>query len=141
MTIEFRKSIDGELSKIIDFEFNKFANENQVQCGFTPFCLVAWENDKIIGVLTGHTYYNEVHISDFIIIKEYRRKRIGIRMLAAVEEQYKNKGFENINLSTYAFQAPEFYEKCGYQTEFIRANSKNPKLTKYFFVKHLGKSI
>lgn len=37
LTIEFRKSIDGELSKIIDFEFNKFANENQVQCGFTPF--------------------------------------------------------------------------------------------------------
>lgn len=55
------------------------------------FCLVAWENDKIIGVLTGHTYYNEVHISGFIIIKEYRRKRIGIRMLAAVEEQYKNR--------------------------------------------------
>ena len=58
------------------------------------------------------------------------------QVLKAVEEYYKDKGFENINLTTYGFQAPEFYKKCGFQVEFIRENKNNPKLTKYFLVKY-----
>ena len=46
-------------------------------------------------------------------------------------------GFENINLTTYGFQAPEFYQKCGYRVEFIRRNKENPKLDKYYFVRYL----
>ena len=34
-----------------------------------------------------------------------------------------------------ASHAPGFYEKMGYKLEFIRKNSKNPKLNKYFYVK------
>ena len=44
--------------------------------------------------------------------------------------------FNNINLVTNSFQAPGFYEKCGFKLEFIRKNEKNPKLTKYFYVKY-----
>ena len=48
------------------------------------------------------------------------------------------KGFENINLTTYGFQAPEFYKKCGFEVEFIRKNKENPKLDKYYLVKYFG---
>ena len=48
----------------------------------------------------------------------------------------KYKGFENMNLTTYSFQAPEFYKKCGFEIEFIRESKQNPKLTKYFLVKY-----
>ena len=57
--------------------------------------------------------------------------------MEAVENHFKDKNFENINLTTYEFQAPEFYKKCGYKVEFIRENKKEPKLTKYFLIKHL----
>ena len=57
--------------------------------------------------------------------------------MEAVENHFKDKNFENINLTTYGFQAPEFYKKCGYKVEFIRENKKEPKLTKYFLIKHL----
>ena len=77
-----------------------------------------------------------VHISDLIILEEYRKKHLGTKLVQAVEEYYKDKGFENINLTTYGFQAPEFYKKCGFQVEFIRENKNNPKLTKYFLVKY-----
>ena len=53
-----------------------------------------------------------------------------------VDSHYKDKGFENINLTTYGFQAPEFYKKCGFKVEFVRENKKNPKLNKYFLVKY-----
>ena len=49
-----------------------------------------------------------------IIIDEYRNKHIGSKLVQTVEEYFKEKGFENINLTTYGFQAPEFYKKCGF---------------------------
>ena len=50
-----------------------------------------------------------------------------------VEELFKNKDFDNYNLTTYEFQAPKFYEKMGYKLEYIRKNNKNSKLNKYIF--------
>jgi ribosomal protein S18 acetylase RimI-like enzyme len=91
---------------------------------------------NIVGVLTGHSYYMEVYISDLIVLEEHRNKNIGSKLVQTVEEYHKSKGFENINLTTYSFQAPEFYKKCGFELDFIRENKENPKLTKYFFVKY-----
>ena len=41
-----------------------------------------------------------------------------------------------ITLTTFGFQAPEFYRKQGYTVEFIR-KSKDPKLDKIFLRKDL----
>lgn len=72
---------------------------------------MAKEDSKILGIITGKSYYKEVHISDLIIVEEYRNKRIGSKLIETVEKYYKDKDFENINLTTYGFQAPEFYKK------------------------------
>ena len=84
----------------------------------------------------GHSYYKEVYIDDLIVLEEYRNKHIGTKLIETVENYFKNKGFENINLTTYKFQAPEFYEKCGFKIDFIRENKENPKLNKYYLVKY-----
>lgn len=136
INIEYIENLNDESYKIIDNEFNKFATKNDVTCNYTPFSFVAKENEEIIGILTGHSYYNEVHISDLIIFEQYRNKHIGSRLIEAVENYFKDKSFENINLTTYDFQAPEFYKKCGFEVEFIRKNKQNSKLNKYFFVKY-----
>ena len=134
--IEYKKNLDEEFYEIIDTEFNKYANKNGVVCGYKSFNFIAKENDKVIGLITGHSYYKEVHISDLIVYEDYRNKHIGTKLVETVENYFKNKGFENINLTTYAFQAPEFYKKCGFKLEFVRENKENPKLTKYFLVKY-----
>ena len=136
INIEYKENLDEEFYKIIDTEFNKYAQKNGVECNYQPFNFIAKEDDKVIGIITGHSYYKEVHIGDLIIFEEYRNKHIGTQLVNTVENFYKNKGFENINLTTYAFQAPEFYKKCGFEVEFIRENKENPKLTKYFLVKY-----
>ena len=71
-----------------------------------------------------------------IVVEEYRKQHIGRKLIETVENYFKNKGFENINLTTYGFQAPEFYKKCGFELEFIRESKEDSKLNKYFFIKH-----
>ena len=134
--IERVDSIDEKYLKMIDDEFNKYANKNNVVCDYVSF--VAKENDNIVGIITGRSYYKEIHISDLIVLEQYRNKKIGSKLIEKVEEYYKNKGFENINLTTYDFQAPKFYQKCGFEIEFMRENKQNPKLTKYFLIKHIN---
>lgn len=136
INVEFKEKLDEKLYDFIDEEFNKYAIKNGVICNYTPFNFIAKENDKVVGIITGHSYYKEVKIRDFIVLEEYRNKHIGSKLIKEVENYFRNKGFENINLTTYEFQAPEFYKKCGYNLEFIRENKENPKLTKYFFVKY-----
>lgn len=134
--IEYKENLNDEQYKLIDAEFNKFAIKNEVICNYTPFNFIAKEDNKIVGIITGHSYYKEVHIGDLIILEQYRNKHIGSQLIKNVEEYFKDKGFENINLTTYSFQAPEFYKKCGFEIEFIRENKENSKLNKYFFVKY-----
>lgn len=136
MNIELIEDFDDEISEFVDKEFNKFAFENNLICNYAPFNFIAKEDDKIIGILTGHSYYKEVYISDFIVSEKYRNKHIGTALMKNCIAHFENSGFENINLTTYRFQAPRFYEKQGFQLEFIRENKQNPKLTKYFYVKY-----
>lgn len=136
VNIEYKENLNEEIYKIIDMEFNKFATKNGGLCNYKSFAFVAKEDNEVVGIITGHSYYKEVYISDFIILEQYRNKHIGSNLIKEVENYYKNKGFENINLTTYSFQAPEFYKKCGFKVEFIRENKENPKLTKYFLVKY-----
>lgn len=138
MNIEYKENIDEKYYKLIDDEFNKYAKKNEVVCNYKMFAFIAKDDEgNFLGIITGNTYYEEVHIEDLIVLEEYRKQHIGSRLINAVEEYFKDKGFENINLTTYGFQAPRFYEKCGFKIEFIRKNKKDSKLNKYYLVKYL----
>lgn len=139
INIEYNENLDEEFYKIINVEFNKYAQKNDIVCNYTPFSFIAKEDGKIVGIITGHSYYKEVHIEDLIVLEEYRNKHIGSMLVKEVEEYFKNKEFENINLTTYGFQAPEFYKKCGFIVEFVRENKDNEKLNKYFLIKYFKK--
>jgi ribosomal protein S18 acetylase RimI-like enzyme len=93
------------------------------------------DNGEVAGAVEGYTIYDEIYIDDFWVHNSYRGKGYGTLLMRAIEDEFRGKGFNNMNLCTSLFQAPEFYKKCGFTLEFIRENTKNPKLTKYFFVK------
>ena len=131
-----RVTADDRICEFTDVEFSDYATECNVELNFEEFCFVAKDNGNIAGVIIGRAYYNEVHIGDLIIGKGYRRDGIGSKLVASVEEAYNGKGYEKIALTTFGFQAPEFYKKLGYTVEFIR-NSEDPKLIKYFLKKAL----
>ena len=128
---------DERAGKFINKAFTDYAIQSKVDLNFEEYCFIAENDDgEIIGVITGRAYYNEVHIGDLIIDKEYRGQDIGTGLVNRVEEEFKDKGFDKITLTTFGFQAPEFYKKLGYSLEFIREDS-DPKLSKYFYCKKL----
>ena len=137
ISIDFQESVSDELGELIDREFNRYASKFDVECNYSPFVYVAREDDKLLGVIVGHSYYSEVHISDLIVLEEYRGRDIGSVLLNTVIKNYSNNAFENINLSTYEFQARKFYEKHGFKVEFVRENKDNPKLNKYYMCYNL----
>lgn len=126
-----------EIDKMADELLSEYDSENGVEYNFNKFSFVAKHDDEFIGFLTGFSYYSEVTINNLVVKKDYRGQGIGTKLIRKVEEYFKNKGFNNINLVTNDFQAPKFYKKCGFELEFTRENKKNPKLTKYFFVRYL----
>ncbi len=128
---------EDKVGDFIDAAFSEYARANHVALNYEDYWFVA-EDDagEIIGTITGRAYYNEVHIGDLIIDKSFRGQNIGTKLVEAVEEEYRNKGFEKITLTTFGFQAPDFYKKLGYSLEFVRED-KDPKLSKYFYCKTL----
>ena len=130
-------AVDESIAAFIHNEFARYGEQSNLVLNFDEFCFVAEDSEeKIVGAITGRAYYNEVHIGDLIVDESHRRSGLGKRLVSAVEDCYKGKGYEVITLTTFGFQAPEFYKKLGYTEEFIRI-SKDPKLNKYFLKKAL----
>ena len=131
-------ALDDRTDCIINEEFSSYAEQNHVDLNYQEFIFVTESDDgEILGVLTGRAYYNEVHINDLIIHEAHRKCGLGSKLVSAVEEAFQNAGYDKITLTTFGFQAPEFYQKLGYTVEFVRED-KNPKLCKYFLAKPIN---
>lgn len=115
----------------------KYEKEHGIDINYKEFAFVlSDENDLAFGVLNAYTAFAEVYIEDMWVDEALRGKGYGRQLINTLETHFKGKGYNNINLVTSAFNAPEFYKKCGFTEEFIRVNKENPKFTKTFFVKY-----
>lgn len=135
--IEYKNKLNECQFKFINHEFENYASINNLKTNYDTFNFIAYENDEIIGILEGMTLYDEIRVNNLIVKEDYRKKGIGTKLLNFVSEYFYNKKFKYITLCTYEFQAPKFYEKCGFKIEFVRKNEDNPKFTKYFFIKYI----
>ena len=137
MKIIKKTEAEDRVGDFINEAFTDYAINNDVALNFEEYWFVAEDDSgEVIGTITGRAYYNEVHIGDLIIDKRFRGQDIGTKLVRAVEEEYRNKCYDKITLTTFGFQAPEFYKKLGYSLEFVRED-KDPKLSKYFYCKAL----
>lgn len=129
--------IDDVIGDFLDTEFVEYGKQNGIDVNYEDFCFVAKDSDgAILGVITGHAYYNEVHIGDLIIGKNNRRAGLGSQFVKAVEDAFRGSYYDIVTLTTFGFQAPEFYKKLGFEIEFVR-EQEDKKLNKYFLSKKL----
>lgn len=137
MNIKYISEEDSRIGSFINEEFLSYAKHNNVDSNYNEFCFIAESDDgEILGAITGRAYYNEVHIGDLIIHKAHRKCGLGSKLVLEVEKKFQNAGYDKITLTTFGFQAPEFYKKLGYVVEFVRED-KDPKLSKYFLAKQI----
>ena len=129
--------LDSKIESFIEAEQEKYETNNGISCNYTPFCFVAKHGDEMIGAVSGASFFSEVYIDELVVKDGYRRKSVGRQLIRAVEEYFGGQGFNNINLCTNGFQASGFYEKCGFELEFVRENKSDSRLNKYFYIKYL----
>ncbi|CAM2838907.1 GNAT family acetyltransferase [Legionella steigerwaltii] len=140
--IEFHTALPPDIEEIMRKDLVAYETSHGIDVNYKPFCLILKdEAQNACGVLNAFTAFAEIYVDDMWVHQKHRGKGYGKMLLQNLEDRFEGKGFNNINLVTNAFQAPEFYKKCGFQIEFIRVNNKNPKLTKTFFIKYFKNEI
>ena len=141
-TIKFVDQLSDAIEEKMRKDLIDYESSHGIDVNYKRFALVLFdENEEAIGVLNAFTAFSEVYIEDLWVDKSSRGKGHGRKLLQELETHFKGKGFNNINLVTSQFQAPEFYKKCGFKVEFIRQNLKNPQLTKTFLIKYFDDEV
>jgi GNAT superfamily N-acetyltransferase len=95
------------------YEFNSGATE--IKDGQSLAIFVRDEQERIIAGICGHTWGGCCEIRQFWVGATLRGQGIGTRLLRAAEEEARRRQCQQIVLTTHSFQAPEFYERRGFQ--------------------------
>jgi len=84
--------------------------------------IVAKEGDHIVGYAGLWLSLDEAHITTFAVLPEYRRRKIGERMLLSIFERAERLGAEWLTLEVRASNLPaqRLYEKYGFRPAGIR---------------------
>lgn len=140
--IKFIEQVPPDVEEIMSKGLADYETSHEIDVNYRKFALVLYgDNNEPLGVLNAYTAFSEVYIEDLWVDAAQRGNGYGRKLVERLEREFKGKGYNNINLVTSQFQAPEFYKKCGFQIEFVRKNFKNPKLTKTFFVKYFDDEL
>jgi GNAT superfamily N-acetyltransferase len=73
------------------------------------------ENSEIIGGLLGHSSLGLFFLDLFYLPEHLRGAGHGTRVIALAEKEARRRGCTAAFVYTVTFQAPGFYERCGYR--------------------------
>jgi ribosomal protein S18 acetylase RimI-like enzyme len=95
------------------------ATYNKEQAGddsYTRLCFVLQGPDQeVVGGIIGATYWDWFYLDLLWVKEDLRRQGYGQQLLSKSEDIARERGAKNVFLDTFSFQAPEFYQKYGYQ--------------------------
>lgn len=86
------------------------------QDGALPLDIYAYdEQGTLIGGLVADTYWQWLAVDYLWVAEEHRRNGLGSLLLLEAETKAMARQCRWVKLSTFGFQAPEFYFQLGYQ--------------------------
>ena len=85
---------------------------------------------KVVGGLYGRSEFGLVYVDWLFLAEEWRRARIGSRVLAMAEEEGRRRGCTRIALTTLSVEAPGFSKKQGYDVA-ATIDCDPPGVTRY----------
>jgi len=114
MTITDRDITKAELDEIYA-DFKKIEMQDGVPISEQKrYQFVAEENGEIIGLASGLTNHRWFYLTDLWVHAQYRRRGLGAKLLAMLENAVKAVGMKHMYTWTSGFNNPMFYEKQGY---------------------------
>ena len=69
---------------------------------------------RLAGGLIGRSFWGWLLIELLWVDAPHRSIGHGRRLMASAEEEGRRRGCHHARVDTYSFQAPGFYEQCGY---------------------------
>ncbi len=76
---------------------------------------VVLDNDQFVGGIYGNFQFEYLFINVLFVDKLYRGKRIASKLMHMIESEALARKVVNIYLTTFEFQALDFYKKNGYE--------------------------
>ena len=123
--------------KYIREELNQFNNERVGEDGHTPLNIVEYDtNGNIIGGILGGTYWGWMYVDILWVHENHRYKGIGSKLLREAEKEAVRRDCHHVHLDTMSWQAPDFYQKHGYEVIGILPDIPNGN-QKYLLMKAL----
>jgi GNAT superfamily N-acetyltransferase len=95
------------------------------------------ERQEIVAGLSGWTWAKACEIRTLWVHPSVRGQGIGRALLESAEQEARARGCTVVLLSSYTFQAPRFYEICGYELAW-ELNEFPPGHRNCYFVKRFG---
>lgn len=107
-------------------------DEQDVLNGDCDHFLIIYNEVPVGALRCKHLDGNKVKLQRFCIFKEYREMSIGKEAVRLIEEIYKEKSVDCVEIDS-KYHVYEFYEKCGYEKVsdvFIEADVPHVKMIK-----------
>lgn len=122
MSIDYVITREIPSAEELQFLEDQLYEFNRRQTGRDDGQLFAYfiRNDQreILGGISGWTWAQACEIKTLWVHPAWRGQGYGRKLLEAAEREARTHGCDVILITSYTFQAPAFYEKCGYTLEW-----------------------
>lgn len=96
--------------------------------------------EVIVGAAVVKVRLGEVYVEYLFVNSNFRGRGLGTMLMNSIMEFALSIKASFITLTTFSFQAPDFYKKMGFDLEFIR-RGYDRGVSKYYFRKNLTQVI
>lgn len=137
LKVEVTARPSEEDAAVIDAGLTSFNEQQSALADVRPLAVITRDaSDTVIAGLLGRTWGLCGEIQVVWVDEKLRGQDIGTRLVRQAEAEFQSRAVETVFLETFSFQAPEFYEKLGYQP-FQSVDGFPDGIRKVWFIKRL----
>lgn len=122
--------------KVIEHNLKKLPDQVKHPAKNVSFILRD-EDENILGGITGTIFWYHLHIDFLWVDESLRGEGYGEELLQRIEEIAIENKCKLIQLDTFSFQAPKFYQKYGYEVVGIIEDHPVQEHQQYYLLKRL----
>lgn len=138
MQIAVSHEENSEVLETLVSELRKFNMSHMGNEKSKPLSVIASDDSgNLIGGVSGRTIYNQLLIEILWVSESARGSGLGRSLMLRAEREAKARGCIAAQVDTLSFQAPDFYQKLGFEIVGKVADIPNSP-DRFFLVKRYG---